>query len=83
MTDYWPEHRIFFIATIAIFPTILKDHVITEIFYKPYFPSDDIDHIGTVLNEYKKKGYVNYINDGEYAFRVTILDTIKARNDLI
>lgn len=83
MTQYWPEHRVFFIATLALFPGNLKDCIITEIFYRPYFPSDDIDYIGMLLEEYKKNDYIDYINDGEYAFKFTSFNTKKAKEDLV
>ncbi len=81
--QYWPQHKVFFIATLSLFPEHLKDRIVTELFYKPYFLSDDIVSIGMLLEEYQKRGYIEYENDGEYAYKITEIHTQKANDDLI
>lgn len=80
--QYWPEHKVFFIATLALFPARLIGVPITEIFYKPYFPRDEIEFIEMMLDEYRKNDYIEYKNSDEYVYKITEINTQKAKSDL-
>lgn len=81
--QYWPHHKVFFLATLALFPENLKDAVITSLFFRPYFAQDDITVIELTLQEYAKEGYIKYQKLGASQFKITAIDTAKASDDLI
>jgi len=83
MEEYWPQHKIFFIATLSLFPEQLRDMVVTEVFYKPFFAKDDSRFIELTLMEYEKDGYLKYEESGEYGWKITEINAQKASDDLI
>lgn len=83
MDMYWPQHKIFFIATLSLFPEHLRDMIITEVFFKPYFAKDDVRFIELTLEEYKKDGYINYKESDKHAWRITEVDSYKATDALV
>lgn len=82
-TQYWPQHKVFFLATLALFPEKLKDTPVTLLFYRPYFARDDVTVIELTLQEYAKDGYIKYEKLGAGDFRITKIDTQKAADNLI
>lgn len=83
MEQYWPQHKIFFIATLSLFPEQLRDMVVTEIFYTPFFAKDDSRFIELTLMEYEKDGYLKHEEAGEHGWKITGIDAQKASDDLI
>lgn len=83
MEMYWPQHRVFFVATLALFPENLKDVIVTLSFYRPYFADDSVAVIELTLQEYQKAGYIEYEKLSEGEFRVADIDILKAADDLI
>lgn len=83
--QYWPQHKMFFLATLALFPENLKGITVTLLFYRPYFAHDDVTVIELTLQEYAKDGYIKYEKSGAGAgeFKITEIDTQKAADDLI
>lgn len=80
--EYWPQHKVFFIAILVLFPKRLKDSPITEMFYKPYFARDDVAVIEATLQDYQKDGYLKYKESGEFGWQITAINTQKAADDL-
>lgn len=80
--EYWPQHKVFFIATLSLFPERLNGAVVTEIFFKPYFASDDVNVIELTLQQYQKDGLIKYKNKGEYAWQITHVDVLRATDEL-
>ncbi len=80
---YWPQHKVFFLATVALFPENLKDFIVTLLFYRPYFANDDIDLIELTLKEYEKDEYIKYEKLSTGEFKINEVDTNKATDDLI
>lgn len=83
MKQYWPQHKVFFVGTIALFPERLKGQTITELFYKPFFPRDEVGFIEIMLTEHQKDGYIEYEKDSENAYKITEVHAQKATDDLI
>lgn len=78
---YWPQHKVFFVATLVLFPEKLNGHEVNEWFYKPYFIGKGQDVIELELKEYQKAGYIEYEKPG-VLFKITSVDTNKAAKDL-
>lgn len=81
MKQYWPQHKIFFIATLALFPDKLKGHDVNQWFYKPYFISKNPDFVELELNEYQKAGYITY-EKPSVLYKISDINTLKATTDL-
>jgi len=78
---YWPQHRVFFIATLALFPDKLNRQAVNPWFYQPYFVGKDLDVIKIELEDYRNAGYLQYEEvDGLY--EISDIDTPKAATDL-
>ncbi|HJQ09063.1 MAG TPA: hypothetical protein VJ836_06295 [Candidatus Saccharimonadales bacterium] len=82
MEQYWPQHRVFFMGVLALFPDKLNGHDVNQWFYRPYFIADDPDFIVLELEEYRKAGYLQYEKTGAL-YRITSIDTQEATTDLI
>jgi hypothetical protein len=82
ISRYWPQHKVFFVATLALFPEELKGYAVNPWFYRPYFVAQDLDIIKIELEDYQNSGYLKYTNvDGLY--EISHADTRKATDDLI
>ncbi len=81
MQLYWPQHKVFFIATLALFPGKLDGHEVNPLFYKPYFVGSDLYFIEVELEEYRKAGYLKYEKSGAL-YKITGIDTEEAIKDL-
>ena len=79
---YWPEHRVYFVATLALFPEKLLEHEVDPLFYTPYFKSKNMNSINLSLNEYRKLGLIEYESTGEL-YKITSVNSKKAKSDLI
>lgn len=82
MEQYWPQHRVFFIATLALFPEKLNGYAVNPWFYKPYFIGEDLDIIKIELEDYKNAGYLKY-KDSDGLYEISDINTQKATDDLI
>jgi hypothetical protein len=82
MKMYWPQHKVYFLATLSLFPESLNSTVITLLFFKPYFAADDVNVIELTLMEYAKDGYIEFekLSNGE--FKITGTNSLKATDDL-
>ncbi|HVW23333.1 MAG TPA: helix-turn-helix domain-containing protein [Candidatus Saccharimonadales bacterium] len=82
MEQYWPQHKVFFLATLSLFPERLLDTVITVLFFKPYFAADNPEVIELTLMEYAKIGYIEFqkLSNGE--FKITKTNSLLATDDL-
>ena len=80
--QYWPQHRVFFIGVLALFPEQLDGHEVNLLFYWPYFVTDDPIFIELELEEYRKAGYLQYEKAGAL-YKITSVDSRKATVDLI
>lgn len=92
---YWPQHKVFFVATLVLFPDRLTTQPLDPWFFRPYFNfaySNNFDEglnkedpglgwVATMLDEYKKAGYIEYEKENSL-FKITIVDTKKAKKDL-
>lgn len=83
MEQYWPQHKVFFVATLALFPDTLKGAVMTLVFYRPYFAKDDVAVIELTLQEYQKLGYLKYKKLSASEFKIIEIDSVKATDDLV
>lgn len=79
---YWPRHQVFFVATAALFPELLKGKLITLHFYRPYFASDNERAIEVTMEEYRKLGYIEYEPKGDCTYLITDVHVHKAVDDL-
>jgi hypothetical protein len=79
---YWPEHRVYFVATLALFPEKLLGHEVNPLFYTPYFIGTDMNFINLELNEYRKLGLIEYESTGALC-KITSVNSKKANSDLI
>jgi hypothetical protein len=82
MKLYWPQHKVFFVATLALFPERLKGHEVNQLFYQPFFAGDDPQFIEVELADYRKAGYLEY-EKPKSLFKITDVDTEKAKKDLL
>jgi hypothetical protein len=82
MELYWPQHKVFFIATLALFPDRLNGHEVNQWFYRPYCAGDDPHFIEIELEDYQKAGYLKYEKPGSL-YKITGIDTGKAKKDLL
>jgi hypothetical protein len=81
MKRYWPQHRVFFIATLALFPEKLNGYAVNPWFYRVYFISEELDVIKIELEDYKNAGYLQYkVVDGLY--EISDINSQKAVADL-
>lgn len=80
--QYWPQHRVFFIGVLALFPEKLEGHEVNGLFYRPYFVADDPDFIQLELEEYRKAGYLQYEKSGAL-YKIVSINSQKAYDDLI
>ncbi len=82
MERFWPQHKVFFVATLSLFPEKLKGYAVNPWFYRPYFIAEELDVIKIELEDYKNAGYLKYKEvDGLY--EISDIDTQKATDDLI
>lgn len=79
---YWSQHKVFFIATLVLFPDDLNGHEVNQWFYRPYFAGDDPTFIEIELEDYRKAGYLKYEKPGSL-YKITDIDTQKAAKDLM
>jgi hypothetical protein len=79
---YWPQHKIFFLATVALFPDMLKERALDPVFSKPYFNGADYPLAETMLNDYQRLGYIEYRKDRFGNFEVLEANSPKALSDL-
>jgi hypothetical protein len=82
MKLYWPQHKVFFVATLALFPERLNGHEVNQLFYRPFFAGDDPQFIEIELADYQKAGYLKY-EKPKSLFKITAIDTEKAKKDLL
>lgn len=78
---YWTEHRVYFVATLALYPEKLLGHEVNQLFYKPYFITENPDSIVLELEEYRKSGYLQYEKSGAL-YKITTVNSQKATDDL-
>src|SRR6266404_1930893 len=78
---YWPQHKVFLVATLALFPNRLDGHEVNQWFYRPYFVGNDLDFIEVELEEYKKAGYLRY-KKVHGLYKISAIDSQKAAKDL-
>jgi hypothetical protein len=78
---YLPQHRVFFIATLALFPEKLNGYAVNPWFYKPYFISEELEIIKIELEDYKNAGYLKY-KDSDGLYEISDIDSHKALADL-
>lgn len=81
MDLYWPEHKVFFVATLALFPNKLDGHEVNQWFYRPYFVAKDPDFIELELEEYRKAGYLKY-EKPTALYKISEINAQKAAADL-
>lgn len=81
MKLYWEQHKVFFVATLALFPDKLNGHEVNELFYAPYFIGKNTDFIGLELEEYRKAGYLKYEKPAAL-YKIIDVNTKKAAKDL-
>ncbi|MEX0881427.1 MAG: hypothetical protein WDZ34_00895 [Candidatus Saccharimonadales bacterium] len=79
--QYWPQHKVFFIATLALFPDKLNGHELNQLFYRPYLVGDNPSFTQLKLEEYRKAGYLKYEKPGAL-YKITDINTEKATKDL-
>lgn len=79
---YWPQHKVFFIATLVLFPDKLDGHEVNQWFYRPYFAGDDPTFIEIELEDYRKAGYLKYEKAGAL-YKITEVHSKKAKKDLL
>lgn len=82
MEMYWPQHKVFFIATLVLFPNKLSGHEVNQWFYTPYFVGKDLNHIEIELEEYRKAGYLKY-EKSHALYKISNINTQKATDDLM
>lgn len=82
MKMYWPQHKVFFLATLSLFPERLLDTVITILFFKPYFAADNPEVIELTLMEYAKEGYIEFQKLSKGEFKITKTNSLLATDDL-
>lgn len=83
ITSYYPQHKLYFLAMISLFPERLKDFVVTEIFFKPFFAHDNWQVIELTLQEYQKEGFLEFKKLGHYEWQITELNSGLATDTLI
>lgn len=79
--QYWEQHKVFFVATLALFPDRLNKHEVDPWFYRPYFVGKDPDFIGLELEEYQKAGYLKY-KKAHALYSISEIDAQRAADDL-
>ena len=93
--QYWPQHKVFFLATLVLFPDKLTVRALDPWFFRPYFnfTSDSnfgsgrhkdpsLDWVIIMLDDYQNKGYIKY-NKADSLYKITEIDTKKATKDLV
>lgn len=78
---YWSQHKVFFLATLALFPDKLNGHEVNQWFYSPYFAGDE-KFIAIELEDYRKAGYLKYEKPAAL-FKITSINSKKASDDLL
>ena len=90
---YWPQHKVFFLATLALFPEKLVGMTVEPIFWWPYFEpisravgydygEDDFDHFRAMLFYYQRDGYLTYEQTPHDLFKIKSVNSQKAKDDL-
>jgi hypothetical protein len=79
---YWSQHKVFFIATLVLFPDRLNGHEVNQWFYRPYFAGDDPTFIEIELEDYQNAGYLTYEKPSAL-YKITDVNTQKAKKDLM
>lgn len=95
MERYWSQHKVFFLATLALFPDKLTVQPLDPWFFSPYFNfsysssfNDDaskdpnLSWAIVILDDYQKGGYITYIKTGSL-YKITEINTKKAKDDLM
>jgi hypothetical protein len=82
MKMYWPQHKVFFLATLSLFPERLQDTVITVLFFKPYFAADNPEVIELTLMDYAKEGYIEFQKVSKGEFKITKTNSLLATDEL-
>lgn len=82
MKMYWTQHKVFFVATLALFPSYLKGQMVDPVFYKPYFNGFDYLGVELLLCEYRNLGYLQFEKERHGNFIITEIDSNKASDDL-
>lgn len=94
--QYWSQHKVFFVATLILFPDKLTAQPLDPWFFRPYFNfvygndfdkglnKDDpsLEWAATLLDDYRKSGYIKY-KKVESLYKITDIDTKKAKKDLM
>jgi len=94
MYMYWPQQKVFFLATLALFPDKLVGKIVEPIFWWPYFEpitraighdydEDDYKHFRAMLFYYQQDGYLTYEQTPDKLFKIKSVYSKKAKNDLI
>lgn len=94
MDMYWPQQKVFFLATLALFPDKIVGKIVEPIFWWPYFEpitraighdydEDDYKHFSAMLFYYQRDGYLAYEQTPDKLFEIKSVDSKKAKNDLI
>lgn len=81
--SYWPQHKLYFLATISLFPEKIKDFVLTEVFFKPFFAQDNYQVIELTLHDYQNEGFLKYEKLGNYEWKITEVDSGLATDAII
>lgn len=94
MDMYWPQQKVFFLATLALFPDKLVSKIVEPIFWWPYFEpiskavrhdydEDDYKHFSAMLFYYQRDGYLTYEQTPDKLFEIKSVNSKKAKNNLI
>ncbi len=93
METYWPQHKVFLLATLALFPEKLNGMEAEPLFYWAYFgpisnavghdySESDYEHLNTILFYYQRDGYLTYEQTSHGLFEIKGVNTEKAKHDL-
>jgi hypothetical protein len=80
--QYWPQHKVFFIATLVLFPDKLNGHEVNPWFYQPYFVGKGLDIIEIELEDYQNAGYLKYVKT-HGLYTISEINAQKVTDDLI
>jgi hypothetical protein len=94
MDIYWSQHKVFFLATLALFPEKLVGMEVEPLFYWAYFGpianavgndynESDYEYFNDILFYYQRDGYLTYEKTPHGLFEIKSVDSKKAEHDLI
>jgi hypothetical protein len=94
MDMYWPQHKVFFLATLALFPEKLVNQTVEPLFYWAYFgpianavgsdyDESDYEYFNTRLFYYQKDGYLTYKQATDGLYKIKSVNSQKAKSDLL